>query len=180
MAVSEQREQQEPKRCVWGPRPPTNTLSSGSGDLTEEQVGRHLRSGLTHGRLDAMDRDYPPVEELPLDPQDTLSIMAERDLLMERVAELEDDVAYLDAQNKRLRGYYMRDRVAHSAIADYVSVIGEAGWWRARAAAWKRAAKRKRDALIESDWARKRAREEAGRHQSNSKGDDADGRLIPD
>ena len=72
-----------------------------------------------------------------------LAVTTLEDQCDEYAAALNDRAELCD----RLRGYYMRDRVAHSAIADYVSVIGEAGWWRARAAAWKRAAKRERRAV---------------------------------
>jgi hypothetical protein len=98
-------------QCLhWGPQAPTNTQSSGSGDLTEEHVGRHLRSGLTHGRLDAMDRDYPPVEELPIDPQDTLSMA-----LNQRVAELEAEV----------NGLYVDLGAAQDAAHNQQLILGE-------------------------------------------------------
>lgn len=94
-------------QCLhWGPRPPTNTLSSGNGDWTQT-------TDLTHGgsspagdwrepMVDTSNSSTPSEahvgnhlltgglkpEDVEPDPQ---AIMAERDLLKQRVAELSRD-----------------------------------------------------------------------------------------
>jgi hypothetical protein len=98
-------------QCLhWGPRPPTNTLSSGNGDWTQT-------TDLTHGgsspagdwrepMVDANNSSNPTEEHVArhlltggLTPDDVepdpQAIMAERDLLKQRVAELEGELAAL-------------------------------------------------------------------------------------
>lgn len=67
--------------------------ASNSSNPPEERVGRHLQSGLTHGRLDAM---------------------AERDLLKQRVAELE---AELENERRRVAELSRDNWNLHEALS---------------------------------------------------------------
>ena len=78
---------------------PYQEMSNGSNP-TEAHVARHLRSGLTHGRLDAMDEQELPAVELELHDGDPLQLASELTMANNRVAEL-------DAENERLRDAIM-------------------------------------------------------------------------
>ena len=117
-------------------------VDAGNGSTPPEaHVGRHLRSGLTHGRLDAMTGQIicpacggsgwqnnwgttagtvcttcngSGVVDAEPPAQDTLTIMAERDLLREKVAELEDIVASLQSRMARFAARIDRRMVAYA------------------------------------------------------------------
>ena len=113
--------------------------TSNSSNPTEEHVGKHLLTG-----------GLKP-EDVEPDPQ---AIMAERDLLKQRVAELE-------AENERLRAALELERRAVEALAEHIETACE-GFAHGSMSAMVVAPGGYMDAADIAAWARERAREESG------------------